>query len=424
MSAADDPSEPALETIFYRVERVPFVYWGRFSSAKATVFLIGLITILTFISGLSTLSQEEVTPTGPLAQAIPELTEVIRFGGVIAAFLLAIIVFGLNRSKRLSWYAALIVLPFVGMIPLFTFESTQMPLLLLTLIAIPMLVLNREQFTATLDLTSLQIASISSIVGVIAYGMIGSYAIRDQFTDLETWSDALYFVLVTIATVGFGDITPNTAEAKWFTLSVIIFGVGAFTTAIGALIVPAIEKRMASAFGNMTPSTLALLEDHVIVLGYGAITDAVLDVLADESEVVVITDNVSVASDLDDAEINVLTADPTDVETIRDAGAEFARGAIAATDDDARDVLAVLAARKANQDLKIVAAANAPHHVEKFRDVGADVVISPTTISGILLGQSVMGEGHFDGRLLDELGIDLTDTTDESSAKDVKSQQG
>lgn len=384
--------EAALETIFYRAERVPLVYWGRFSGAKATVGFVAVIAIVAFISGLSLMSQETISLEGPLAAYLPEVDSVIRFGGVLVSFALIATVFGLKRRKRLAWIVAMILLPATALIPLLTLESTHVPLLVMIAVSVPLLLINRNQFQESLDLTPLQIASLASIVGVLAYGTIGAFAIRDQFVDIETWSDALYFVLVTIATVGYGDMTPVTTEAKWFSLSVIVFGVGAFTTAIGALIVPAIEKRMATAFGNMTPSTLALLEDHIIILGYSEITDAVIEEIDDSADVVVITTDADVASDLDEAEVNVLTADPTNVETLRNAKAELARGVVAATDDDARDVLAILATREVNPDVKIVAAASEAHNVKKLQTVGADHVVSPSTIGGRLLGRAILGE--------------------------------
>ncbi len=398
MSGKSRPETPddALESIFYQAERVRFIHTDQFSGAKATVGLVMLITILSFITGLSMLSRTTVPLEGPLGPIVPGAEVIVRFGGVFTSFGLGGIAVGLIRRKRLAWFSALVALPLLAAFPLFTLDSTHLPLTLLALGAVPLLVRNRNQFRTSLDLNSLQIAALSSIVGVLAYGTIGSYAIRDQFGNINTWSDAFYFVLVTIATVGYGDITPSTTQAKWFALSVIIFGAGAFTTAIGALIVPAIEKRMANAFGNMTPSSLALLEDHVIVLGYGDITGPILEELADTVDVVVVTPDSDVASRLDDADVNVLTGDPTDGETLAQAGAEYARGAIVATEDDAQDVLAILAMREVNPDIRIVGAAHEAQHADKLRNVGADRVISPTVIGGRLLGRSVLDEDGAD----------------------------
>jgi len=383
-------ADSTLEKVFYHRDRVRFLYWRQFSGARTAVFLTILTTILTFITGLSTLSQEVLVLEGPLAALLPDVTELVRFAGVIFAFLLGLLSFGLQRGKRLAWYAAVVVLPLVGVLPLLTLQTTHMPVLLLVLLTYPILLLNRGQFDQALDLSALQIAAMLSIFGVLLYGTTGSYVLRDQFVGLDAWGDAVYYVLVTIATVGYGDITPTTAEAKWFSLSIIIFGTGAFTAAIGAIVVPAIEKRMASAFGNMTPSDLNLLEDHVLVLGYSDITESLLDVLDGERDVVVITSNQAEASDLDDRDIKVLTADPTHEDTLLEANIDVASGVVVATRDDASDVLSVLAAKRANPDVYIVAAANDDHHVEKLRDVGADEVISPMTIGGQILGRSVL----------------------------------
>lgn len=159
---------------------------------------------------------------------------------------------------------------------------------------------------------------------------------------------------------------------------------------------------MAAAFGNMTPSELTLLDDHVLILGYSDITDSLLDELAGETDVVVVTENSDDAADLNDRDVNVLTDDPTDEDALRDARIEDARGVVVATRDDAQDVLAILAAKTANPDVRIVAAANEDKNVAKLEEVGADEVISPMIIGGRILGRSILEgtttDGLFEGR--------------------------
>jgi len=388
--SADTQPDSALEKLFSHEEQVRFIHWREFSEARTAVTLSGFVAILSFITGLSTLSQETLVLEGPIAALLPDLTEFVRFAGVFFAFFLAILTFGLSRGKRLAWYVSVGVLPVVGSIPLLTLETTHTPLLFLVLITVPVLVYNRGQFDQPLDLSPLQIASLSSIGGVLVYGTVGSYGLREQFVALETWSDAFYYVVITVATVGYGDITPTTTEAEWFSLSVVILGTGSFTAAIGSLVVPAIEDRMASAVGTMTPKNINLLEDHVLVLGYSDITESLLEEIGDERAVVVVTDNQDEAARLDETEINVLTADPTDEASLAEARIAEASGVVVATRDDAEDVLAVLAARTANPDIYIVAAANNRHNVTKLEEVGADEVISPMAVGGRLLGRSVV----------------------------------
>lgn len=403
-SSPETRTDSSLDKLFYNKDRVQLIYRREFSGAKTAVVLTALITILSFITGLSTLSQGVLVLKGPIAALLPDITELIRFIGVIFAFVLGILTYGLQKQKRLAWYLTVGMLPLVGAIPLLTLQATHVPLLLLVLVTVPTLVASREQFDQRIDLSPLQIAALFSLVGVLAYGTIGSFAIRNQFGELNTWSDAVYYVFVTMATVGYGDITPLTTEAKWFSLSVIMLGTGAFTVGVGALVGPAIEKRMANAFGNMTPSGLSILEDHVLVLGYSDIMESLLEEIGDQREVVVITPDADEASALDKRDVNVLTADPTDEENLRDARIGVASGVVVGTRDDAQDVLSVLATRNTNPDVRVVAAANNQKNVDKLKQVGADDVISPMELGGRLLGQSVLEKASSDELFADSEG--------------------
>ncbi len=391
VDAPDEATEPALEEVFYPADRVPFVEWSAFTGGKSTVLLVGAVTILSFLTGLSNLSQSTPTMDGPLAAFLSLPPVAVQFGGVLFAFVLGIVTVGLQRRKEIAFRAALALLPALAVLPLTTLQTTDVPLLLAILVTYPLLVRNRGRFDQSVDLSPLQIASLSAIGGVGLYGTVGAYALRNEFTgDPLTWSDAVYFVIVTIATVGYGDFTPTTARARWFALSIILFGTGAFTVAVGALVGPVIESRMATAFGIMTASELTLLEDHVVVLGYGDVTDSLLEELGDETDLIVVTDDAEAASALDDAGVNVLTGDPTDESVLVDARVGTARGVVVGSDDDARDVLAILAAKSVDPDVRVVAAATEAKHVDKFRSVGADEVINPRSIGGTLLGRSVL----------------------------------
>ncbi|MFT4922201.1 MAG: voltage-gated potassium channel, partial [Haloarculaceae archaeon] len=372
-------------------ERIRFVYWEGFSGAKTTVLLLSALAVLSFVTGLSTLSQETVRLAGPLGGFFPGSSSLVRLYGIFFAFLLVALTVGMHRRIRLAWYGVLIALPCIGFLPLITGQATTLPLLVMVVLTYPQVVRNRDQFDQAIDLSPFQFAALGAFVGVQIYGTLGAFIMRDQFTGVNSLTDAFYYIIVTGTTVGYGDATPTTQLTKLFSLSVIVLGTGAFTIASGSLLIPAIESRISSAFGNMTASELSLLEDHVLVLGYDDITEPLLESL-DGRDVVVVTPDTDTASGLRDADVNVLTADPTDAETLQDARIDEASGVVVATDDDAEDVLAVLTARQTNPDIRIVAAATDQANVDKLEGVGADDVISPTVIGGRMLGRSVLGE--------------------------------
>lgn len=394
---ANDGPETAMDSalveLFHQSEQVPFVYWRRFSGAKTVVLLVSAVAVIAFVTGLSHLSQGTGVFNGPLASYFPaESASTVLLSGVLLGFALGAVAIGLRRRKRLALYGAVLGLSLSSLLALVTAEPTDVLLFLLPLVTLPLVVRNRAAFDQQINLSPFQTVAIVAFVAGQVYGTVGAYALRPEYNGIGTWTDALYYVVVTGTTVGYGDATPITQEAKLFTLSVIVVGAGTFAIASGSLIIPALESRLTAAFGTMTASQLSLLENHIVVLGYGDLTEPLLDELVIRTDVVVVTPDPETASVLDDRDINVLTADPTDERALLDARIEVASGVVAATNDDAQDVLAVLAAREANPDVRVVAAATNHHHVDKLRSIGADDVISPSVIVGRRLGRSVLGD--------------------------------
>lgn len=394
--ASDSPEtelDSALRELFYRSERVPFVHWRRFSGARTAVLLVGTVAVLAFVTGLSHLSQGAAVFDGPLAPLFPDgAAEIVVLSGLLLAFVLGGVGVGLQRRKRIAWYGSLLVLPLSSALALVTAEPTDALLFVLPLVTLPVVVRNRHAFDRRIELSAFQTVAIVAFVAGQLYGTLGAFALRRQYTGIETWTDALYYVVVTGTTVGYGDATPTTQGAKLFTLSAIIVGTGTFAVASGSLVVPALESRLSAAFGTMTASELSLLDDHVLVLGYGDLTEPLLDELVATNDVVVVTPEPETAAALSDRDISVLTADPTDENSLVDAGIGAAGGVVAATDDDAQDTLAVLAARQVNPEVRVVAAASDHRHAAKLERVGADDVISPSVIVGRRIGRSVRGE--------------------------------
>jgi voltage-gated potassium channel len=388
--------------------------WSRdWLGARATILLPTLVAVLSFATGVINIS--DVTVSGPLAVYIPEtIQRTAGFTGALTGFSLLLSVVGLRRRLRAAWYLTVVLLPISAVQGLVQSSAFSLPLVALSLVSLPTMLLNRHRFTRDIDLTTAQLAAGAALVGAQVYGTAGTYALRDEFGSVSTLTDAFYYSIVTASTVGYGDLTPQTQQAKLFAMSVVVLGTASFAIALGSLLGPAIEQRLSEALGRMTDAQLDLLEDHVLVLGYGDMTEPVLEEFADTVDYIVITEDKDAASRLQQRDIPVLTADPSDEDPLIRAGIADARAVVVATSDDAQDALAILTANNLNPDVNIVAAAAERENIEKLRRAGADTVISPMVIGGHLLVQSALGQ-----KGMESLADHITEVDDEETAAEI-----
>jgi voltage-gated potassium channel len=361
--------------------------------AQTGVALTAVAALLSVATGLASIGA--ATPAaGPLAELVPAMLMVTTgFTGTITGFLLLITVFGLRRRLRVAWYAAIVLLPLTAVQGLLQARGYSLPLVVVSLLALVVLLLNDGRFRRELEVGATQLAAVTAVIAAQAYGTVGTYALRENFTGVASLTDAFYFTLVTGSTVGYGDVTPTNGIARWFTMSALLLNVASFAVALGVVIAPAIEARLSRAFGRMTETQLQLLDNHVLVLGYGDLTEPLIDELisAGGSDFAVVTPDEAKARLLADREVEVLTAEPSDESPLMRAQIESARAVVAATNDDAEDALSILTARQLNPEVRIVAAATQRENVPKLKHAGADTVISPATIGGRLLVRSALG---------------------------------
>jgi voltage-gated potassium channel len=369
-----------------------------FLRTQAAIWLPTLVAVLSFATGVANISVAD--PSGPLADLIPASVQAAAgFTGTLTGFLMLTSAAGMRRRLRAAWISTVVLLPVTALQGLVQSSRFSLPLVALSLLSLPTVLLNYRRFDRRLDLTATQLAAIAALTGTLVYGTAGTYALREQFTGVFTLTDALYYTVVTASTVGYGDVTPMQpyGQARLFGLSVVLLGTASFALALGSVLGPAIESRLSQALGTMTDSQLELLEDHVVVLGYGDLTEPLLEELAGTVEFVVITPDSDVAAELRTEDVHVLTGDPSDEEPQESAAIHHASAVIAATNDDAQDALAILTARELNPDVRIVAAATDRENTTKLRRAGADAVISPAVIGGHMLVESALGTGDMEG---------------------------
>lgn len=362
---------------------------GRLLGTRAAVLLTALVGVLSLATGIANITAPELT--GPLHPLVPAaFQQAAGFTGTLTGFLLLTSVAGLRRSYRAGWYAAVALLPVTAAQGLIQSSLVSLPLVALSLFSLPTIVLNHHRFDRPVSLSVAQVGALAALSGTIVYGTAGTYALRDEFSGVESLVDATYYTFVTASTVGYGDVSARTPGARLFAISLVVIGTASFALALGSVLGPAIEARLSRALGTMTDTQYDLLEDHVVVLGYGDLTEPLVEELEDV-EFVVVTPDSDHAALLRARDVPTLVGDPSDEQPLRDVAIEHARAVIAATNDDAEDAFAVLTARALNPDVRIVAAATMRENVAKLRRAGADVVISPAAIGGRLLSRSALG---------------------------------
>ncbi|WP_135823950.1 NAD-binding protein [Halorussus ruber] len=366
--------------------------WRGRVGVRVTVTLTFAVALLSVATGVSSIGFTAASTQNLFGGQIPEWAqETAGFTGTLTGFLMLASAFGMRRGLRAAWYSTVFLLPLTAAQGLVQSSPYSLPLVAVSMASLPVVLAGRRRFDREVDLTTTQIASLAALAGVQVYGTVGTYALADHFQNVETPLDAFYYTLVTASTVGYGDLTPTTQTGRLFSLTVVVLGTASFAVALASILGPAIEARLATALGRMTETQLELLEDHVIVLGYGDLTEPILNELAEQVEFVVVTPDPQRVSELSDRGFKVLKADPSDEEPLERVGIEEARAVVAATNNDAEDALAVLTARQLNPDVRIVAAATDRENVDKLRRAGADSVISPATIGGHLLVRSALG---------------------------------
>ncbi|QAU13789.1 potassium channel protein [Halorubrum sp. BOL3-1] len=371
-------------------------------TVRASIALTFAVAALSILAGLAQIGGLGVS--GPLAPYVPDVVlRTVGFTGTITGFTMLASGFALRNGYRVGWYSTAVLLPLTAVQGLMQASVLSFPLValsllsLLPLLSMAALAYNRGRFDRQFRPSPTQLAAGAALVTAISYGTVGSYALRDQFNGIETIVDAFYFTVVTASTVGYGDVIPATGPesdiAQLFVLSSLVMNVAAFAVALGVLLTPAIEAQLSKALGKMTEKQIDLLDDHVLVLGYGDLTEPILEELDGRggATYAVITTDEAASRRLDERSVPTLTADPSDVEPLERAHIADASAVVVATENDAQDAMAILTARQLNPGVRIVAAATQRENVDKLRRAGADQVISPSTLGGHILIDCAFG---------------------------------
>lgn len=211
---------------------------------------------------------------------------------------------------------------------------------------------------------------------------------------IEGWSvfDGLYMTIITLTTVGFGEVHPLSTTGRAFTMALVGGGVGAFLYLITLVTEEVVEGKLRQLMGRrIVERKIRALKDHYIICGYGRIGAMVAEMLHERSVRLVVIDNHEEATRrLEDQGIHYVLGSATEDETLVAAGIERAKGLVATVSSDADNVYIVLTAKGMNPDLFVIARATEPGSERKLMRAGADKVVSPYFIGARRMAQTII----------------------------------
>lgn len=310
---------------------------------------------------------------------------------VLLGLILISLGFGLFKRTRMAWLWALIMQLIVfinSCLPNFNLET-----LITSLVFGAVLMLFRKEFyVRRTDAQGVDFTIAWFSVGfALLYGIAGSYLLRSQFRGIHNIVDAVYFTIVTYSTVGYGDITPITANAKMFTASMIIVGITSFVATLTFLIAPMIQQRVKGVFRIM--NKMSSFNNHVVICGYNQLTRIAANQLVAAGTTCLFLEKDCVkAEQIRSDGYNVVTGDPSDSIQLLSSNLGMANTLICGHQDDGVNILILMAANeikdKLKHELMLISRIEEPQNIDKAKKLGANEIISPDIIAGKMIAES------------------------------------
>ncbi|QJX48469.1 potassium channel protein [Hymenobacter taeanensis] len=207
--------------------------------------------------------------------------------------------------------------------------------------------------------------------------------------------DAFYMTMITVSTVGFGELHPMSPAGRVFVSLYIFFNLLMLAYLLSVLTTYIFDGGLRNMFAMLkNDQEIRRFENHVIVCGFGRNGQkAYHELRASGAQVVVVEQNDSLLKDAveDSSEaIASVIGDATLDETMRGAGIARARAIITALPKDADNVFVALTARELNPHITIIARASLKSSETKLLRAGADSVVMPDEIGGSHMANLVM----------------------------------
>ena len=239
------------------------------------------------------------------------------------------------------------------------------------------------------------------LVVILLFGLLFSLlwadrdGLRDQSDGEISFSDIVYFTMITVSTVGYGDIVPVSTRARLLDALVITpVRLGIWLLFLGTAYQLIIRQYLE---GYRMAKLQETLSRHIIICGFGHTgMSAAKELMArgvNAEQIVVIDtleERVRLAGSLG---IAAMQADASQEAVLADAVIGKAKAVIIAAGRDDSSALTLLTARHLNPTVRIIVSAKEEENVKLFKQGGADAIVSPATFGGYIIAAAV-DHGH------------------------------
>jgi voltage-gated potassium channel len=228
---------------------------------------------------------------------------------------------------------------------------------------------------------------------IVAVHWIERDALRDSHDGVVSFTDVLYFTMISATTTGYGDIVPVSDRSRMFDAFIvtpirIIFLLVLAGTAYSCAIKQTWNRWLMKVIQRN-------LHDHIILAGFGVSnTKALKELIArgkDPQRIVVIDSRPEALEEAADCGVAVLQGDASRNETLAAVHVERASALLVSAGRDDSAILIVLTARKLAAKIKISVTIRVDENEDIARQAGADTVINPVSFAGLLLASSLEG---------------------------------